>query len=134
MTASQLSFRTAVLMVLAGMLWGLHMAISQDHSAAPAHAHLNLLGFVALFLFGVFYHLHPQAGRSRAALVQVWVWIAGCIVMAIGVGMVHTGRPEGEPLAAISSIAVTADMLLFAWIVFRATSAARGVAQAAAAE
>ena len=43
------------------------MAISNDHAAMPAHAHLNLLGFVALFLFGVFYHLHPAIDRSKAA-------------------------------------------------------------------
>jgi hypothetical protein len=48
-----------MLLVLAGMLWGLQMAITDDHSAFPAHAHLNLFGFVALFLFGIFYRLNP---------------------------------------------------------------------------
>ncbi len=57
MTPSNLCFRAAMLLVLAGMIWGLHMAITDDHSAFPAHAHLNLLGFVALFLFGIFYRL-----------------------------------------------------------------------------
>ena len=52
MKASTLCFRAAVLLVLAGMVWGLQMAISEDHSAFPAHAHLNLLGWVSLFLFG----------------------------------------------------------------------------------
>ena len=52
MKASSLSFQAAVLFVLAGMVWGLQMAISNDHSAFPAHAHLNHLGFVSLFLFG----------------------------------------------------------------------------------
>ena len=88
-------------MVLAGMVWGLQMAISRDHAALPAHAHLNLLGWVSLFLFGVYYRLHPSLDRSRAALVQVSVWIAGTIVMTIGVGLVHTGREAGDPLAAV---------------------------------
>ena len=43
MKASSLSFQAAILFVLAGMVWGLQMAISNDHSAFPAHAHLNLL-------------------------------------------------------------------------------------------
>jgi len=30
------------------------MGISKDHAAMPAHAHLNLLGFVSLFLFGFY--------------------------------------------------------------------------------
>src|SRR6185437_4655401 len=79
MKASSVSFQAAVVFVIVGMVWGLIMAISGDHSAMPAHAHLNLLGWVSLFLFGVFYHLHPAIDRSRAALVQVVVWIVGTV-------------------------------------------------------
>ena len=53
MKASSLSFQAAVVIVVAGMIWGLQMAISRDHAALPAHAHLNLLGYVSLFLFGL---------------------------------------------------------------------------------
>ncbi|MBX9823195.1 MAG: hypothetical protein K2Y19_21540, partial [Afipia birgiae] len=60
MKASSLSFFAAVIAVLIGMSWGIVMAISKDHSAMPAHAHLNLLGWVSLFLFGIFYRLHPS--------------------------------------------------------------------------
>jgi hypothetical protein len=57
-----------MLLVLSGMLWGLQMAITDDHSAFPAHAHLNLLGFVALFLFGIFYRLNPVVEANRLRL------------------------------------------------------------------
>ncbi len=119
MRASSLCFKAAVVLVIAGMVWGLQMAISDNHSAYPAHAHLNLLGWVSLFLFGLYYRLHPALEGSKAALVQVWAWIAGTIVMAIGVGLLTTGRPAGEPLAAAGSIIALASMLLFAWMVFR---------------
>jgi len=119
MKASSLSFQAAILLVLAGMVWGLQMAISRDHAAMPAHAHLNLLGWVSLFLFGVYYRLHPSVDRSRAALVQVSAWIAGTVVMTIGVALVHTGREAGDPLAALGSIAVLASMLQFGWLVYR---------------
>jgi len=119
MKASSLSFQAAVLIVLVGMLWGLQMGISQDHSAMPAHAHLNLLGWVSLFLFGVYYRLHPSLDSSRVALVQVAIWIGGTIIMIIGVGLVHTGRVSGEPFAAIGSVIAIAAMLMFAWLVFR---------------
>jgi hypothetical protein len=49
MTPSNFCFRAAMLLVLAGMLWGPQMAITDDHSAISPHAHLNLLGFVPLF-------------------------------------------------------------------------------------
>jgi hypothetical protein len=119
MKASSISFPAAVLMVLAGMVWGIVMAISQDHSAMPAHAHLNLLGWVSLFLFGIFYHLHPTIDRSRAALIQVWVWIVGTVILTVGIGLVDTGHPIGDPFAAVGSLIVLASMLQFGWLVVR---------------
>jgi uncharacterized membrane protein YczE len=117
--ASSLCFQAAVLFVLAGMVWGIQMAISGDHSAFPAHAHLNLLGWVSLFLFGIFYQLHPALDQTGTARVQVWIWIAGTVVLAVGVGLVHTGHPGAEPIAAIGSFIVLGAMALFAWLVFR---------------
>jgi hypothetical protein len=109
MSASVLSFRAAVLMAIAGMIWGIVMGISQDHSTLAAHAHLNLLGWVSLFLFGVYYHLHPALDRSRVATT----------ILTIGVALVHSGRSSGEPIAAASSLLVLADMLFFGWLVLR---------------
>ena len=119
MKASILCFRAAVLLALAGMLWGIVMGISENHSTMPAHAHLNLLGWVSLFLFGIYYHLHPAVDRSRLASLQVWIWIADTIIMTIGVGLVHSGHEIGDPIAAVSSLAVFGDTLLFGWLVFR---------------
>jgi hypothetical protein len=124
MRASRLCFLTAVLAAIAGMLWGLDMAISENHAAMPAHAHLNLLGWVSLFLFGIFYRLHPSLDATRIALAQVWVWIIGTIVMAVGVGLVSTGTTSAEPIAAVGSLIVLADILLFAWLVYRSENAA----------
>jgi hypothetical protein len=119
MKASTLSFPAAVLFVIAGMTWGIIMAISQDHSAMPAHAHVNLLGWVSLFLMGIFYHLHPTIDRSRAALTQVCIWIAGTVILTVGVGLIHTGRSVGDPIAAVGSFIALADMVFFGWLVVR---------------
>ena len=119
MKASSLCFKAAVLFVLAGMAWGMQMAISQDHAAYPAHAHLNLLGWVSLFLIGLFYRLHPALERARLAFVQIWIWIVGVIIQAIGVGLVHTGNPKAEPAAAGGSLLVVAATWLVVWMVFR---------------
>ena len=131
MKASSLSFQAAVLLVVAGMIWGIVMAISGDHAAMPAHAHLNLLGWVSLFLFGIFYHLHPARDRSPTALVQVWIWIVATVVLAVGVGLVHTGHEIGEPIAAVSSLVVLADMLLFGWLVYRREATERATGRTA---
>jgi len=131
MKASSLSFKAAVVLLVAGMVWGIVMGIYQDHSAMPAHAHLNLLGWVSLFLFGIYYHLHPTIDRSRTALVQVWVWIVATVVLSIGVALVHTGHETGDLIAAASSIIILLDTLLFGWLVFRQPDAKRTTAPAA---
>jgi hypothetical protein len=105
-------------MVIAGMIWGMAMGITQDHSTLPARAHLNLQSWVSLFHFGIYCHLHPSVDRNRLASVQVWVWIAGTIILTIGVALAHSGHAIGDPISAVSSLLVLADTLLFAWLVF----------------
>jgi peptidoglycan/LPS O-acetylase OafA/YrhL len=117
--ASSLCFQAAVVFVIAGMLWGISMAISENHAAFPAHAHLNLLGWASLFLFGVYYRLHPALEKGRLTLLQVWSWIVGTAVLVAGVGLISTGHPGAEPIAAIGSLIALAAMLLFGWTVFR---------------
>lgn len=119
MKAASFSFQAAVVLAVAGMVWGLVMAISGDHSTMPAHAHLILLGWVSLFLFGIFYHLHSLIDRSKTALIQVWIWIAGTLCVTLGVALIHSGRSVGNPFAAAGSMTVLADMLLFGWLVIR---------------
>lgn len=132
MKASSVSFQAAVMFVIVGMIWGLIMAISGDHSAMPAHAHLNLLGWVSLFLFGIYYRLHPSLDRQKSAMTQVALWIVGTVVQAVGVGLVHTGHDSGEPFAAVGSLMVLASILLFAWLVFRSERADARVRPASA--
>ena len=70
-----------------GISMGIAMAMMRDHAIMPAHAHLNLLGWVSLFLFGVYYHLNPSLDSSRLALVQVSVWCLGTIVLTVAVAV-----------------------------------------------
>lgn len=122
MQASKICFPVAVVMALAGMAWGIHMAMSQDHSQHVTHAHLNLLGWVSLFLMGLFYKVHPSVEGSRLALLQVLIWIAGTIGLTVGVGMIYAGSIEtGDPIAGISSLVLFADMALFGFLVLKAT-------------
>lgn len=124
MKASSLCFRAAVLFGIVGMAWGIDMALRGDHSQFPAHAHLNLLGWVSLFLIGVFYRLHPALERSRIARVQAMAWCLGTLVLSLGVGLITAdARALGEPLAGIGALLLLADMLLFALLVWRAKPA-----------
>jgi len=119
MTASSLSFRLAVLFVIAGMAMGIGMAATQNHAIMPAHAHLNLLGWVSLFLFGIYYERRPALDASRIARIQVLLWSAGTVVLTMAVAAIHLDYTAADPVAGVSSLVVLAAMLLFAYIVFR---------------
>src|SRR5690606_5344489 len=98
---------------------GIGMAASHDHSIMPAHAHLNLLGWVSLFLFGIYYERRPTLDASRAALLQVGLWSVGTIVLTIAVAALHLGYTAADPVAGIASLIILAAMVMFAYFVFR---------------
>jgi hypothetical protein len=103
-------FVAAVLCVVTGMGWGIQMSVIGDHSLAIAHAHLNLVGWVTLALFAVYYRLTPAANASRLARVQAVVAILGTAVMVPGIVVVVGGGPAGLA-AAGSALSVTSAVL-----------------------
>ena len=113
MAASTLSFRLAVLFLFIGMVMGIAMAISQNH------AHLNLLGWVSLFLFGIYFERRPALDVSWLALVQVVVWSIGTVALTGAVAALYLGYAGAEPIAAVASMVLVAAMLLFGYFVFR---------------
>jgi hypothetical protein len=113
----------SVVILLIGMLAGIAMGIQQNFTLAPAHAHLNLIGGVLLFLFGLFYRLVPAAGTTMLAKVQGWLHMIGAIVFPVGVAVVLTKGPSFEAAPIAGSLIVVAAMALFAVVVFRTSRA-----------
>jgi len=109
----------SVVVLLVGMLGGIVMGIEQDFALAPAHTHLNLIGGVMLFLFGLYYRLVPAAGTSRLAKVQGWLHIVGAILFPAGVAVVILKGASFIAAPIIGSLIVTAAMVLFTVIVFQ---------------
>jgi hypothetical protein len=110
---------TSAVILLAGMLAGIAMGIEQNFVLAPAHAHLNLIGGVLLFLFGLYYRLVPAAGATKLAKVQGWLHIIGAILFPAGVAVVLLKGPSFEAAPIVGSLIVVAAMALFVLIVFR---------------
>ena len=101
------------------MLAGSAMGIQQNFTLGPAHAHLNLVGGVLLFLFGLYYRLVPAARTTTLAKVQGWLHMIGAILFPAGVALV---LPKGDSFIAApiaGSLIVVIAMALFAVIVFR---------------
>ena len=117
---SQLFFRSAVIFLVIGVAIGLHMAISDDHGAFPAHAHINLLGWVTSALFGGYYALNPAKAERRIAMIHFFVYTAGLVVMLPALYVMLLGNEWVEPLLAAGSMIVAAGVLVFAVVVFAA--------------
>jgi hypothetical protein len=113
----------SVLVLLAGMLAGIVMGIQQDFVLAPAHAHLNLIGGVLLFMFGLYYRIVPAAGTTVLAKVQGWLHMSGAILFPAGVAIVLVKGPSFMAAPIVGSLIVTAAMALFAVIVFKTARA-----------
>jgi hypothetical protein len=112
-----LFFAAGALCVALGMGWGILMGITQDHSMAGAHAHLNLVGWVTLALFGVYYTLTPQAARSGLARVHLLVAVVGVATMVPGIALTIGGGTE--TLAIAGSLITFLSMLIFLFTVLR---------------
>lgn len=112
--------RAAVLYALVGLCGGIYMSASHDHTLMPAHAHWLLLGWVSMFLYGLFYKTHPNA-QGKLAAAQFWISNLGAIVMCVAVGFIVTGHYSAEPGAAVGAFLVLAGMAIFAINVFRGT-------------
>jgi len=116
-------FRVSVVLGLVGMGLGIVMGIRQDFTLAPAHAHLNLLGFVVLFLSALYYRVVPEAAASIIARLQAAIAVIGAVVFPIGIGtVVLYGPARFEPIVVGGAIIVLIGMLLFAFVVFTTSS------------
>ena len=119
MSIPSLFIRTAVLLGLAGMLLGIFMGINQDFRLAHFHAHWNLLGWVAFFIYGAYYALVPAARQGALPKAHYVLALLGLFVFMFGLYGVGMGAMEMVAFAAIGSLMVVASFLIFAWIVFR---------------
>jgi hypothetical protein len=112
----------SVVVLLVGMLAGIVMGIQQNFTLAPAHAHLNLIGGVLLFLFGLYYRLVPAAGTTTLAKVQGWLHMIGAILFPAGVAIVLLKGSSFEAAPIAGALIVVAAMALFVVIVFQTSS------------
>ena len=74
-------FALGALCVLVGMIWGMIMGATEDVALAPAHAHLNLLGWVTMGLYGTFYALTRQTMSEKLAWTNFTVSGLGVVVL-----------------------------------------------------
>lgn len=98
------------LYLLVGILLGSYMGGSGDHTLAPVHAHINLLGFTLMTVFGIAYRLIPALASKVLATVHFWLHQIGALVLLVGLFLLMSGT-VGEGIGVIFPIAEVAVLV-----------------------
>ncbi len=98
---------------LIGLLMGMAMGIMENFILMPAHAHLNLLGWFALTLYGLTYGLFPVLGESKLATVQFYVANAGLVLMIPSLIILLLGDKTFIPVMAMGEVCTVIALVLF---------------------
>ena len=122
--------RASLLWFVAGITLGLAMAI---HPAwvvyRPAHAHMNLVGFVVMMIFGVGYQMLPRFfGHPIHSqwLAKAHVWMANLGLAGLVAGFLlapHIG-PASVPVTSIGGILFALGAYGFVYNMWRTFDAA----------
>lgn len=105
----------ALLCLLCGESFGIWMSQDPDRfSLAPAHAHLNLTGWVTLSLYGLMHRAFPQLASAKLAAIQCILAILGALIMGPGILIAITSGEQNVMYAIIGSMGVLLGTLLFA--------------------
>ena len=121
-------FVVAALAALGGMGLGLYMGLAHDFTLAPAHAHLNLLGWVTMCLYGL-YHRGRKTASTALSWLQVGAGTAGFAGMSGGIaGLMTVGGPVMLTVALTGASLALVSMLLFLVMVIGDSRSGRNAA------
>ncbi|MGI9394449.1 MAG: hypothetical protein ACR2OY_07365 [Boseongicola sp.] len=107
---------TGAVFLVVGLLIGMYMGGSGDHSLSLAHAHINLIGFVLSAIFALTYRSYANMEASQLATYHFWLHLAGAVVVNVMLVMMLTGRITEAgmaPIAPIVELAIVIGVLLF---------------------
>ncbi|MGH7166346.1 MAG: cytochrome-c oxidase [Nitrospiraceae bacterium] len=106
--------KIAVVYFVIGVGLGIVMGVSGNHTQFPAHAHINLLGWVSLALIGLIYRQFPDIANNKLAKIQFWLHnLALPVTMLALIGLLR-GNAALDPVAGVGSLVIGVSVLLFA--------------------
>ena len=112
----------AILYGLWGTLMGAWMVFAGESYLSQVHAHINLVGWVTLALFGVFYHVYPKVSELKLAAVHFWT--ANLSVLTLNIGLwLFFEQQGGFLLIRTGTMLVLLSFLLFLLLMWRARAA-----------
>ena len=113
--AARTFFILALCYAVAGMVLGIYMAASHDHTEMPTHAHIMVAGWLMSSVFAFFYHLFPEIGARPLARAHFWVQGVSGVVLVVSLFFLLQGNEAIEPVTALASVGFLVGMLIFVW-------------------
>jgi hypothetical protein len=118
-------FIVAILAGLAGMTLGIQMGIAHDFTLMPVHAHVNLLGWASMFLYGLYYRTEPAAEETVLAVIHFALAVSGLVLMTGGLTLMLQGNGALLPVTIAGAFCAVAAMAVFLVVVLRRGFAGR---------
>jgi predicted membrane channel-forming protein YqfA (hemolysin III family) len=89
---------------LFGFAFGIWVGINEHFEQAHLHAHINLIGFASMVLFGLLYRAYPALAESKLATVHFVIYTLGAIIFLAGIPLAQTHQTI--VLAVVGSLSV----------------------------
>jgi cbb3-type cytochrome oxidase subunit 1 len=110
--------RLAVVYFAAGVILGLVIGLREDFVIAPVHAHINLIGWASMALFGLLYSRFPAVAGHWLARWHFWLYNIGAPVFIVALYFVQRGRAAATPILGVASLLIILGVILFAVNIF----------------
>lgn len=105
-----------ILYLLLGMGFGMYMSGKADFTLAPLHAHINLVGFVLMCVFGLIYRQFPAMAEATLGRVHFWLYQIGAVILLVMLYLYLSGRITEAgmvPLAPLAEGAIWVSVAVF---------------------
>lgn len=114
-----------VLGTTGGILMAMHPAWTVYR---PAHAHSVVLGFVAMMIYGVAYHVVPRFSGAplpsqRVPVVHWWLSNGGLLLLVLGFMARASGVAGAAVLLSVGGSMAAIGAYTFAWSIWRTIDA-----------
>lgn len=115
---------TAFGYAIVGIVLGIYMAMTKNHSQHVTHAHIMLVGFVVSFIYAACYKLWLPADTGGLGKAQYWGHQLSALGISIGLYILygaHLPEPTIGPVLGIFSIIALISLILMKVLLIRAT-------------
>ncbi|TQR17808.1 hypothetical protein [Psychrobacillus soli] len=109
--------RAGAIFGLLGAYLGSHMAGAGSYALRPIHAHILLVGWLSLFVYGLFYRLYKIKSPKLVA-VHGWAAIIGAVGLTLGMYLQFIQPFNMDETFALIAYIVGGTILLISFAIF----------------